>query len=148
MTHNSYLQVSAEVGILGFILFLVLIGRSLRSFWGSATRSDSNPLFAELRVMASGIMVGFFGHLLTAYFLTQGFSVYFALFFALGAIVRRIRGDLSASGELIENRVREAVKRGAVKASLVRMAAKGRSAGVGLCWVRRSDDGAMLPRCA
>jgi len=92
-THNSFLQVAVETGFVGFLIFLSLISISIRNF--SRCRSfkpvgsiDNN--LDELMVVAGLLQLAFIGHLVAAFFLSQGYSLFFALFFALSAVLRRL----------------------------------------------------------
>ncbi len=96
--HNSYLQVATETGFIGFILFLALIAGSYRTFWRTKRLSGASKEIAEIRTIAGLIYVGFIGHLITAFFLSQGYSIFFTLYFALSAVL--IKLDYNFKNEL------------------------------------------------
>ena len=89
--HNSYILVAAETGVIGFLIYLTNIVRCLRSFV-QATRSHimSDPSHF-LRIVAGLLEVGFIAHLICAFFLTQGYSLLFPLYFAFSAVVRAMK---------------------------------------------------------
>lgn len=91
--HNSFLQVAVETGLIGFTVFISLIGvcarnvsrcRRLKSVDSRGTDGD------ELAVLAGVVQLSFIGHLVTAFFLSQGYSLFFTLLFALSAVLRRL----------------------------------------------------------
>ena len=90
--HNSYVEVAVETGVVGIGLFLALIASSLRTFFRCSRAKDCD---AELRTIAALLIVAFAGHLFAAFFLTQGYSVFFTLFFAMSTIIGRLH---AASG--------------------------------------------------
>ena len=90
--HNSYLQVAAEVGLVGFALFLIICVRTIASFLAAAThkmQSHANRP-SEFRALAGLMLLGFVGNLVAGFFLSQGYSIFFTLFFALAAAVAQI----------------------------------------------------------
>lgn len=93
VAHNSFLQIASEVGLFGFIVFFVIIVRSLTTFLRASKIADSNHEANEIRVLGGLTFLSFLGHLIAANFLTQGYSIYFTLFFALAAIIQRIQAD-------------------------------------------------------
>jgi O-antigen ligase len=99
--HNSYVQVAVETGLLGFSVFLSLIVGSLLSFWrcrsievGDRPGSSRN----ELGTLAGLMQAAFVGHLICAFFLSQGYSLLFTMFFGLSAIMRRLAADSVSAG--------------------------------------------------
>jgi O-antigen ligase len=92
-THNSYLQVAVETGLVGFAFFLSLIMGSVRNF--SRCRAinpiDASGIDRSELITAAGLMqLSFAGHLLCAFFLSQAYSLFFTLFFGLSAVMRRL----------------------------------------------------------
>lgn len=81
--HNSLLQIGAETGIAGFLIFALLSLNSLRIFGRAARRSRSTDL-ARIGEIAR---VGFVGHLISAMFLSQAYSVYWAFYIGFSAVV-------------------------------------------------------------
>lgn len=95
-THNSFLQVASEVGLVGFGTFVLINLRSFFTFF-RISRKPLQPELSETREMSAltSLMVfGFAGHLVSAFFLSQGYSIFFTLYFALAAAMVRIEGEL------------------------------------------------------
>lgn len=85
--HNSLVQIGAETGIIGFILFLVLSLNAYRIFAETA-RGGGDAWLAKLGVLAQA---GFIGHFVASMFLSQAYSVYWAFYIALSAVLTHIR---------------------------------------------------------
>ncbi|MGH8542284.1 MAG: O-antigen ligase family protein [Gammaproteobacteria bacterium] len=89
--HNSFVQVAAEIGLVGFAVFTLISVRTLRTFWRASRIEFESAETREIRMLGSVMLLGFVGHLASAFFLTQGWSVFFTLFFALAAVVQRLQ---------------------------------------------------------
>lgn len=81
--HNSLIQIGAEVGVVGLLLFCLLSCRAYKIFGLIAEKSRNDGL-AHISRMAR---IGFIGHLLSAMFLSQAYSVYWAFYIALSAVL-------------------------------------------------------------
>jgi len=82
-THNSYIKVAAETGLMGLIPFLGLVVTTLRTGVGlrELTRSDRGlARAARLSLLPSAA-----GFCLTAFFLSQSWSWFFYILFATSA---------------------------------------------------------------
>jgi len=90
--HNSLVQIGAETGIFGFILFLVLSLNAYKIFSKIAGGVEKTGL-TKLGELAQA---GFIGHFIAAMFLSQAYSVYWAFYIALSAALNRIREQASA----------------------------------------------------
>ncbi|MCL6582626.1 MAG: O-antigen ligase family protein [bacterium] len=86
--HNSFLQVGAEMGIFGFLIFLFLIGLSCWNFQQAKylARVASAPDIQQLAEMFS---LGLIGFLVCGFFLSQAYSVFPYLFLAVSGLLRR-----------------------------------------------------------
>jgi len=95
-THNSFLQVAAEMGLVGFVVFICINLRTLFTFlrvsngWVASETSEAG----ELRALAGLMLLGFTGLLVSGFFLSQGYSIFFTLYFALAAALKRIQVGL------------------------------------------------------
>ncbi|MHB8056983.1 MAG: O-antigen ligase family protein [Desulfuromonadaceae bacterium] len=87
--HNSLVQIGAETGIFGFILFLVLSFNAYRIFSKTAKEASGAGL-AKLGELAQA---GFIGHFVAAMFLSQAYSVYWAFYITLSAVLSRLRAE-------------------------------------------------------
>jgi O-antigen ligase len=98
--HNSYLQVSAEVGLIGFGIFVSIVGRSFLALL-RVSRFQAQPEThetSEMSALAGFMLLGFVGLLVSGFFLSQGYSVFFTLYFALAAAMRRLQVAGPSSG--------------------------------------------------
>jgi O-antigen ligase len=83
VAHNTFLQLLAEVGIVGTVLFVAIAGISLVSMLRAARRAERSGQ-RDLEVLARGVFVGTIGFLAAAFFLTSIYSKLMWLLFALG----------------------------------------------------------------
>lgn len=99
--HNSYLQISAELGLIGFAIFALMVVRSYSTFLKAskihvpASTKEHSDL-SDLKALGSFTLLGFIGLLICGMFLTQGYSVFLSLFFGLAASMRAIQAKSSA----------------------------------------------------
>jgi O-antigen ligase len=95
--HNSYVQVATETGVIGGLLFLLLIGTCLFNF--NRLRKKRNNTIPELAGHSALFLVGFVALSTAAFFLSQGYSVFFILYFALSGCLRIIVRDTACGGD-------------------------------------------------
>jgi O-antigen ligase len=91
--HNSFVQILVETGIFGAVAFGLLISACLRTFWRLHHLKDPTGT-DELPLWGGALFVGFVGQLVSAFFLTMGYSVFFTLFFAISTSLRLIAGEM------------------------------------------------------
>jgi putative inorganic carbon (hco3(-)) transporter len=96
-THNSFLQVAVEVGLIGFIIFTIIILRTLSTFLHTSKIEATSTQAREISTLGGLMFLGFIGQLVAATFLTQGYSIYFVMYFALAATVNRLEMQNTAS---------------------------------------------------
>jgi len=95
--HNSYLQISAEVGLIGFGIFMYIIVRSFSTFL-RMSRIQVQPEkreTSEMSALGGFMLLGFTGLLVSGFFLSQGYSIYLTLYFGLAVAVGRLQGSAS-----------------------------------------------------
>lgn len=105
-THNSFLQISAETGLVGFVLFVSINLRTLLTFFRASRIEPETDEAREIRVLGSLMLLGFIGNLVVGFFLSQGWSVFFTLFFALAAVLQRLQAQLVVSEGTDQSNVR------------------------------------------
>jgi O-antigen ligase len=81
--HNSLVQIGAETGVLGFILFGLMSFNAFRIF----SKVRKNARIEALVRIGEMARVGFSGLFITSMFLSQAYSVYWAFYIALSAIL-------------------------------------------------------------
>ena len=84
--HNSVVQIGAETGIFGLALFLLLSGNVVRIL-NSAKKKASQQRLVKIGEMG---MIGFAGLFISGFFLSHGYSFYFAFYFAISAVVSQL----------------------------------------------------------
>ena len=94
VAHNSYIQVATEIGLIGFFFFASLIVGGLRTFSKLRRFDIKSPEASRFKTLSSLFMVGFVGHLIAAFFLSQGYSIFFTLFFASSATLNRLANPI------------------------------------------------------
>jgi O-antigen ligase len=82
--HNSLIQIGTETGLFGFFLFAVLSFKAFKIFGETAQKSQLADL-AEIGVIAKA---GFIGLFISSMFLSQAYSVHWAFYIALSAVLK------------------------------------------------------------
>jgi O-antigen ligase len=96
-SHNLYLGLAAELGIIGITVFLVIVGLTLREL-ARARRAvrARDPLMADL---ATGFILSIVAYLSTGIFLHMSFIRYFWLMLALAAATAVVAKAIATTGE-------------------------------------------------
>lgn len=84
--HNSVVQIGAETGIIGLLMFLLMSINVFRVF--NRTRKKSTASM-DLRKIGEMGMVGFIGLFIAGLFLSQAYSTYWVFYVALSAVVNQ-----------------------------------------------------------
>lgn len=89
--HNTYLEILAETGIVGFLIFTLMLGASIMAII-KARESFVRQLMPDYAGMTVGFLGGFAAYFFAAIFLHNGFPRYFYLLlgiaFALTAVAQ------------------------------------------------------------
>jgi O-antigen ligase len=93
--HNSYIQIITETGLIGFILFFSIIISSIKNFLRVKNLKVITKEASELKTIGGLLFLGFIGHNIVAFFLSQGYSIFFTLFFAFSAALSRLMLNIS-----------------------------------------------------
>ena len=92
VAHNTYLQVFAELGIPGGVLFLVIVATACWCTLGAA-RIAARSGALELEILARGVFVATAGFLTASFFISENYSKLMWLLLALGpALLAVARG--------------------------------------------------------
>jgi len=84
--HNSLIQIGSESGVIGAILFVLASLNAFRIF-GQARRRSKSDGAIKIAEMAR---IGFAGHFISAMFVSQAYSIYWAFYIALSAMADRL----------------------------------------------------------
>jgi O-antigen ligase len=97
--HNSFLQIAVEVGLVGFGVYLLINLHSLAAFLrasGLRVQGRSNDA-RQLGALGGLMLLGFAGLVVSGFFLSQGYSIFCTLYFALAAAVAGIQGAMRSA---------------------------------------------------
>ena len=97
--HNSFVQVGAELGIPGLLLFIGVIATALRSLRRvAAQRTRASPSTDQVARLAQSLMAAILGFVVGAFFLSLGFADMFYTLAALAvALAKTARSDAARS---------------------------------------------------
>jgi O-antigen ligase len=93
--HNSFLQVAAEVGLIGFAIYLLIHLRSLGTFIRLRRAPPQAAESVEIGALSGVMLLGFAGLMMSGFFLSQGYSILSTLYFALAASLERLQSQPS-----------------------------------------------------
>jgi O-antigen ligase len=93
VAHNSYLELGAEIGILGMILFLYLVYRSIKDCYKNERRFSDDVRYRRFQSISKGIRIGLIGFAVSIFFLSEQYNSllyqWFAIITILGEIAER-----------------------------------------------------------
>jgi len=95
IARNSFIQIGAETGILGFILFILMNVYTYRNFLFVA----KNGLSTDLVGIGTIARIGFIGNLVCSFFLSQAYSIYWVFFVVFSIVLRRLNSKASVTEE-------------------------------------------------
>ena len=95
--HNSLVQIGAETGVFGLILFCAMSFNAFKIFGQIAKKTR----FEELAKIGEMARVGFLGHFIIALFLSQAYSVYWAFYIVLSAVLKQLLDKETEVAEII-----------------------------------------------
>lgn len=88
--HNSFIQIGAEIGVIGLWLFIKMLLSSIRLV--RELHSSSGQRQAP-EWLLNGIEIAFYGYVTTGFFLSQAYSPILLFLIALTAVTVRLYGD-------------------------------------------------------
>ena len=89
VAHSSYIEVLTEIGGIAAFAYFMLIGGVIKTF-NRLRRMKGVGLDPELAVLPGLLLVGFGAQLVTGMFLSQAYSMFFTLAFAMSAVLNRV----------------------------------------------------------
>jgi O-antigen ligase len=90
--HNSYLQISSELGLIAFIVFILMLKESFQVFKNLRRIGYDQTGLTSINRFAGVLQIAFISHLVGAFFLSQGYSIVFTMFFAFTAVIGKMQG--------------------------------------------------------
>jgi O-antigen ligase len=75
LTHNTYTQLSSEVGIPGFILFVLILRRVFRNL-NDIQKTERFRADPQVHIFASALRASFAGYLVGAFFASYGYELF------------------------------------------------------------------------
>jgi O-antigen ligase len=90
--HNSPLQVAAEIGLLGFVFYIVLLVRMFRT----SNQLRKAPPDKDMALIGNALVLTFIGYAVTGFFLHAGFATIFYILIVLTIAADRIAARMKA----------------------------------------------------
>lgn len=87
--HNSLIQIGAETGPIGFVLFLMINLKALKMFRQVKREARSDAL----RKIGDMAEIGFVGNFICSMFLSQAYSIYWVFYIVLSAVLDRLKHE-------------------------------------------------------
>ncbi|MCA1591766.1 MAG: O-antigen ligase family protein [Acidobacteria bacterium] len=85
MTHNSYTQVAAEMGLFGFFAYLLFIVTPLKRLWEIERATRGDPARRRFYFMAIGMQAALAGYMVSSFF--GAVAYYFNIYYLVGYAV-------------------------------------------------------------
>src|SRR2546425_328582 len=101
--HNVYLEYAVELGILGLVLFLMLLAGCMKSTMSVQARSAGVPALRELFYLAEGIQTSLIAFAVAALFHPVAYHFYFYYMAGLAIAVRAAYETESSNAALDQN---------------------------------------------
>jgi putative inorganic carbon (HCO3(-)) transporter len=89
--HNSFLEVGAELGPVGLVIFIMLLYRGVRNCRVFLKAAEKNPELGSLTWLAHGLEASLYGYIIGGFSLSQGYAPILYLLIALSTVLRRLR---------------------------------------------------------
>ena len=97
LVHNTYLQLLAETGVIGLLLYLLVILGSLRATWSAVKRFEASGR-PELADLARAVLMGTVAMLVALFFISDGNDVRLWVLLAMGPALLTLAGRTRARG--------------------------------------------------
>jgi O-antigen ligase len=96
LVHNTYLQLLAETGVVGLVLFLLVVIGSLRATWSAVKRFEARGR-PELADLARAVLMGTVAMLVALFFISDGDDIRLWVLLAMGPALLTLAGQMSAA---------------------------------------------------
>lgn len=96
--HNSFIQAAVELGIFGFVLFILLSAGTFLKFRRLRKSIEAIDYNHEILWIIRGIELSLLVYMVTAFFLSQAYSPLFFYIISLAAAARKFLPKASAAG--------------------------------------------------
>ena len=83
-THNTFTQISSEAGIPGLIMFIMLLGHSMRQLWRLGKRQDRHTPLTDLQVLSKATLISIGCFAFAGLFAGLAYDYYLYYLIALG----------------------------------------------------------------
>lgn len=87
--HNSLIQIGAETGLFGFLVFSLLCFNVFKI----SNQIVKGTQLPDLAMISEVAKLGFLGQFVSSMFISQAYSAYFAFFIALSAVLKRMHEE-------------------------------------------------------
>jgi O-antigen ligase len=91
--HNSYLQISSELGLVAFTIFILMLIQTYMTLKKIRFKNSNIKNLSSMQRISGIFLICFLSHLVVAFFLTQGYSMFFTVFFAIAASLDNINNQ-------------------------------------------------------
>ena len=98
--HNMYLEIAAETGVLGLLVFLSILVAALEPLWRASRRLGRHP---DLASLAAALFLSLFANLTSSVFLSLSYQRYFWLLVALCTATSRVVWREAARRDAVRN---------------------------------------------
>jgi putative inorganic carbon (HCO3(-)) transporter len=95
--HNVYLELALELGVLGLVVFLLLLGACLRKVRNIRRATGGGPELSELSRLAEGIEIALLAFVVAAFFYPVAYHFYFYYIAGLSVAAGVVHRQLSAA---------------------------------------------------
>jgi O-antigen ligase len=89
--HNSLVQIGTETGVIGLTLFILMSCKAVLIFGRVRNRAKCN----QLKRIGEMARLGFVGHFVSAFFLSQAYSLYWLFYVLLSVVLSRLLAEES-----------------------------------------------------
>jgi O-antigen ligase len=96
--HNAYIQIGAETGVIGLLIFILILAFSWFDL-RSAERNFENNQESNLSCLALSIRIGLLGYMVSAMFLTQAFLTMLWIILPMAVVLKHF--SMERHGESI-----------------------------------------------